>query len=140
MEVVNFMGMTSSPDWEQLKSLLKKCSDLVSDEKQFESAKAQVHRETVSIDTTENVVELISNLIEKVAELEKRLEKVESRIEDVINEKSAKISRSDEGETYSVLSSKRMPGASIEEIRNSIRSIREQIRNLKSKYSSDEPN
>ncbi len=132
------MRMTSSPNWEQLKSLLKKCSDLSLDEKEAElpirsSQENAINKKTLS----EGVFEVISQLIEEVSKLQKRVEYIELQLQKVISGETSKEQK-DKGGSSMTLSPTNYSITKVEELRNSIKDIREQIKLLKGKYLPEE--
>lgn len=132
------MRMTFSPNWEELKSLLKKCSDLSTNENEVERPTGASQENAIDKKVLyEGVFEVISQLIEEVSKLQKRVECIELQLQKLVSGETSKDLK-DKGGISMTPSPTNYSVAKVEELRNSIKNIREQIKLLKGKRSFEE--
>ncbi|MCX8066054.1 MAG: hypothetical protein N3G21_12945 [Candidatus Hydrogenedentes bacterium] len=124
--------MGINPNWDELKSLLRECAESTGNP---ESITRDSHRNQsiIPLEHTEDIFHLVYRLVEEVEVLSKRVGNIEKKLE--------RLTKSELGDTViesvDEANSSRVYGTALplENIKSSLRAIREQINLLKNKYS-----
>lgn len=124
------------PNWEELKSLLQKCIDSTSGTNTNINQESGDALKLSTLEHAENIVEIIGLLVKEVEKLNRRVELIEKKLNEFSTDKNRNLEK--ECFTEEKISSENRGTPSLEEVRNSLRTLKEQVKLLKSKYLSED--